>query len=230
MWQAQHRFKKAIELGQSESFKSFIHYNLASAQYEAKLYNDTKQTLEQVNVDLLNAGTRVKFHYLRALTFQRLGLSQESVRELLGASFLLESVSGATAEKTRRSYEIQIDLGLRAINDLSQLEDLYRDFPNAQLTEPVVCELASRSAKLNYSQPAETYYRVLVERFPNSPHYLEAVEFLLAEQNREVLQRFKTARSRNLPTRLFGIWRSGVYRQTFMGNLGLLVAVIFKGV
>jgi len=59
---------------------------------------------------------------------------------------------------------------------------------------------------------------------------LEAVEFLLAEQNREVLQRFKTARSRNLPTRLFGIWRSGVYRQTFMGNLGLLVAVIFKGV
>ena len=59
---------------------------------------------------------------------------------------------------------------------------------------------------------------------------LEAVEFLLTEQNREVLQRFKIARTRKLPGRLFGIWRSGVYRQTLMGNVGLLVAVIFKGV
>ncbi|WP_217436909.1 MULTISPECIES: glycosyltransferase family 2 protein [Pseudomonas] len=59
---------------------------------------------------------------------------------------------------------------------------------------------------------------------------LEAVEFLLAEQNREVLQQFKVARKRSLLGRLFGIWRCGVYRQTLMGNLGLLVAVIFKGV
>jgi glycosyltransferase involved in cell wall biosynthesis len=59
---------------------------------------------------------------------------------------------------------------------------------------------------------------------------LEAVEFLLATENRKMLQRFKIARSRNLPGRLFGIWRSGVYRQTLIGNLGLLVAVIFKRV
>lgn len=59
---------------------------------------------------------------------------------------------------------------------------------------------------------------------------LEAVEFLIAEQNRDVLQQFKFARSRNLPGRLLGIWRSGVYRQTLIGNVGLLVAVIFKGV
>ncbi|QXI16358.1 glycosyltransferase family 2 protein [Pseudomonas hamedanensis] len=59
---------------------------------------------------------------------------------------------------------------------------------------------------------------------------LESVEFLLAPQNREVLQRFKIARKRNLPGRLFGIWRSGIYRQTLMGNLGLLIAVISRGV
>nr|WP_265040166.1 glycosyltransferase family 2 protein [Pseudomonas sp. B21-053] len=59
---------------------------------------------------------------------------------------------------------------------------------------------------------------------------LDAIEHRLTETNREVLQRFKSARARNLPGRVIGIWRSGIYRQTFMGNVGLLVAAIFKGV
>ncbi|MEB0224707.1 glycosyltransferase family 2 protein [Pseudomonas sp. 5S1] len=59
---------------------------------------------------------------------------------------------------------------------------------------------------------------------------LDAIDYLLTETNREVLQRFKSARARNLPGRVIGIWRSGIYRQTFMGNVGLLVAAIFKGV
>ncbi|MCU7248708.1 glycosyltransferase family 2 protein [Pseudomonas koreensis] len=59
---------------------------------------------------------------------------------------------------------------------------------------------------------------------------LDSVDYLLAEPSLEVLRRFKAARNRSLPGRLLGMWRAGVYRQTLMGNLGLVVAVIFKGV
>ncbi|WP_207865507.1 glycosyltransferase family 2 protein [Pseudomonas sp. 58(2021)] len=59
---------------------------------------------------------------------------------------------------------------------------------------------------------------------------LDAVEFLLTEKNREVLRRFKAARSQSMPCRLIKMWRSGVYRQTLLGNLGLIVATIFKGI
>ncbi|UQS13052.1 glycosyltransferase family 2 protein [Pseudomonas sp. HS6] len=59
---------------------------------------------------------------------------------------------------------------------------------------------------------------------------LDTVEYLLTEKNREVLRRFKVARSQSMPGRLIGMWRSGVYRQTLLGNLGLVVATIFKGI
>ncbi|WP_426234011.1 glycosyltransferase family 2 protein [Pseudomonas sp. TWP3-2] len=59
---------------------------------------------------------------------------------------------------------------------------------------------------------------------------LETVERLLAEENREVLRRFAQARNRGVAGRVAGIWRSGVYRQTLLGNLGLAVAIIFKGI
>jgi glycosyltransferase involved in cell wall biosynthesis len=60
--------------------------------------------------------------------------------------------------------------------------------------------------------------------------HLEVVEHLLTEQNRKVLSQFKSARSRGLAGRITGIWRSGIYRQTLLGNLGLAVATIFKGI
>ncbi len=50
----------------------------------------------------------------------------------------------------------------------------------------------------------------------------------LSSENLALFNRFKTARQRSLIPRVFGIWRSGIYRQTPLGNLGLLVAAIFK--
>lgn len=57
---------------------------------------------------------------------------------------------------------------------------------------------------------------------------LEAHQSLLTEQNRQTLQRYAKARQQILPLRLIQVKRSGVYRQTLMGNLGLLFAATFK--
>ncbi|UXZ99321.1 glycosyltransferase family 2 protein [Pseudomonas phytophila] len=55
---------------------------------------------------------------------------------------------------------------------------------------------------------------------------LERVIGSLTHENRELLERFKLLRSDTLPRRLAGLKRSGIYRQTRLGNLGLIVAAV----
>lgn len=52
--------------------------------------------------------------------------------------------------------------------------------------------------------------------------------YLLTPKNQQVMDIFFTSRNKGLRARLFGLWKSGVYRQTFMGNVGLFVAALFK--
>jgi glycosyltransferase involved in cell wall biosynthesis len=51
---------------------------------------------------------------------------------------------------------------------------------------------------------------------------------LITPANRRVLDLFAAARTARLAKRLTCFWRSGVYRQTLLGNLGLLVAAVIK--
>ena len=51
---------------------------------------------------------------------------------------------------------------------------------------------------------------------------------LIQPKNREVLELFAKARCASLPKRLYYLRQSGVYRQTLLGNLGLLAATILK--
>jgi hypothetical protein len=51
---------------------------------------------------------------------------------------------------------------------------------------------------------------------------------LITPDNRRILDLFASARSAPLPMRLIDLWRSGVRRQTLLGNVGLLVAALFR--
>ena len=53
-------------------------------------------------------------------------------------------------------------------------------------------------------------------------------ERLITPDNRRVLELFAAARSAALPKRLARLRQSGVYRQTFLGNLGLLAAALLN--
>ena len=57
---------------------------------------------------------------------------------------------------------------------------------------------------------------------------LQEVQYLLTPENRNILNEFCTARNRWLIPRIRGTIRSGIYRQTLLGNLGLIAAVILK--
>lgn len=49
----------------------------------------------------------------------------------------------------------------------------------------------------------------------------------LTPKSRDILQRFAKARQMSLAPRLFHLKRSGIYRQTLLGNLGLIAAALF---
>jgi len=59
---------------------------------------------------------------------------------------------------------------------------------------------------------------------------LESLRHRLAEPQRTTLDEFKKARSGALLSRVRHYRRSGVFRQTFLGQLGLVVAIILKKV
>lgn len=59
---------------------------------------------------------------------------------------------------------------------------------------------------------------------------LESIDYRLSEENRSILNCFKEARVHRGLKRFWLLRRSGVYRQTFLGNLGLLLAAFFNGI
>ncbi|MEZ0148682.1 MAG: glycosyltransferase family 2 protein [Candidatus Reddybacter sp.] len=75
---------------------------------------------------------------------------------------------------------------------------------------------------------------ILKGRFQNwntiNINALRQSEKLLAPENRETLDIYTAARTRSILPRALGIWRSGVYRQTYMSNLGLFVATLLNKV
>lgn len=56
---------------------------------------------------------------------------------------------------------------------------------------------------------------------------LRKLQHKLTPENRETLERFAKARQMSLIPRLTHLKRSGIYRQTLFGNLGLIAAAIF---
>ena len=57
---------------------------------------------------------------------------------------------------------------------------------------------------------------------------LQQVRHLMTPENQVIFDAFCTARNRWLIPRILGVMRSGVYRQTLLGNLGLMAAVVLK--
>lgn len=59
-------------------------------------------------------------------------------------------------------------------------------------------------------------------------HALTGLRADMSDESRQVFDQFSAARKKAAPGRAYGIWRSGVYRQTLLGNLGLLAAALFN--
>jgi glycosyltransferase involved in cell wall biosynthesis len=57
---------------------------------------------------------------------------------------------------------------------------------------------------------------------------LRRLRSILTPQNQQILDQFAHAREQWMVPRLLGLKKSGIYRQTLLGNLGLIFAAVFK--
>jgi glycosyltransferase involved in cell wall biosynthesis len=57
---------------------------------------------------------------------------------------------------------------------------------------------------------------------------LQSIRPLLTEDNRDKLDDFAASRQGGMWARLTGLWSTGVYRQTVLGNLGLMAAAMLR--
>ena len=63
-----------------------------------------------------------------------------------------------------------------------------------------------------------------------NPAALKPIEHLLTAEHRETLDLFKRIREESFPRRLLTLYKSGLHRQTFLGNIGLVAAVVLRQV
>lgn len=54
------------------------------------------------------------------------------------------------------------------------------------------------------------------------------VKYLLNKENQAILDKFENSRNGALLSRVVGLWKLGIFRQTFLGNLALAFAIILK--
>lgn len=54
------------------------------------------------------------------------------------------------------------------------------------------------------------------------------VKYLLNKENQAILDKFENFRNGSLHHRVVGLWKLGIFRQTFLGNLALAFAIILK--
>ena len=57
---------------------------------------------------------------------------------------------------------------------------------------------------------------------------LQKVQHLMTAENQQVLEDFNTARQRWLGARLVGLKRTRIFRQTTLGNMGIVAAALIN--
>ncbi len=175
------QFQRAVELSPSDSFRSFVRYNLAAAQFETSQFPEAQSTLALVQPSQLDDDNRVKFLALRAKTALRLDDPAQAVRDYLQ---LARSVS---ATESQAGFASQLDGALQRIQTTGVLEPIYREFEDSPIADRALFRAGQLSFRAGQVEPAEEQLNRLISRYPTSPHLAEAQEILRALENRSVV-------------------------------------------
>lgn len=178
--------------GESSAYRQYVLYNLATAQYEARQKDETEKTLSEIQAENLVPETRLKFHYLKSLTFSAKGDSAAAAREILEASLLYEllppSKSAPEATQTpvlpdsEPAFRKQLQRSVDATSDLPTLEELSGSYSRSIYLDLILFRVATRALSEKQTSKAERALRTLVTNHPSSIHYSAAMEQLRALQ------------------------------------------------
>ncbi len=174
-------FKKSIETAPHPVFREYVMYNLAAAQFDAGLTDESAVTASQIRYENFDRDTRIKFHTLRGRLFLKQARSADAARETLAAARLID------VAVVRTAYGLQLDQSLQGISDLAQLEALYRENEESPLADLLLYRLGSMEIGQGNVGSGESRLKKLLSDFPDSPHSLEARQLLQASANQHVV-------------------------------------------
>ena len=168
--QAQHYFKRALT-SPDHRFRQFVLYNYAASLVETQNYIEALASLDEINPELLDPATRVKFHYLRAQLKTNTGAPLDAVRDLLIGFPLIppqSAVTQAAPESQAVLYQKQLEMSVKAVKDYNSLEVLLREHPNHALSPFVLYRMAETASETGRSGLAEAHLRTILNQYPES--------------------------------------------------------------
>ncbi len=183
--QAMTKFRRALEVSDSDDIlREYVLYNLASAQFQAGQNGDVQTTLDSMTPSRLDLHTKLKFFFLKSLLNERLSLPALAARDLLDGSMTFTEI---TPDRTLASYQTQLSQVLALITNPSPVEELYSNYSSSPLADLLLFRLGVLSKANDQTDSAERHFKNLITKFPESPHYLEAADFVRAIQHSSIV-------------------------------------------
>ncbi len=178
-------FKRALQAqGTSRTFKQYVLYNLAKAQFDAGLHEEAEISASQIPGESLDRENRLKLHYLKSKIYSRRQLHLEAIREILTASRLLTDVQIEGTREATHSFVGLLSQSLDQVGAPDILESLYREFESSPLADLVLYRIAQSEIAMGNRAQAEFHLRTLMNRFPESRHYSDAASMLTTAEAR----------------------------------------------
>ena len=173
-------FKRAIELSSSQpSFRQYILYNLATAEFAANRIENAQESLSLVQLDLLDTGNKLKVYHLKGSIYEKKFLPLEAARQLLTAGRLLSKTgSPALPSEYRRTLNQHLNQTLTSILEISPLQQLYHEFEDSSVVDAVLFQLGAKEVSSGNAGNGEVHLRSLLTQFPQSPYLTQAAELL----------------------------------------------------
>jgi branched-chain amino acid transport system substrate-binding protein len=192
--QAIHQFNLGIQGGPegppSHSFRSYLLYNRAVAEYEARQPDNVTQTLLETDYSQFDPGTLFKFHFLNAQALQKISRYPDSANEILKAAKVLERMGMERPENQNSHQSLRQSLvrvllaidGAAGNEETDLIQKLYDENLQSSLADELLFSLGRKSLIENKLGLAEKSFRDLIARHPTSPRYDQASKHLSSIQ------------------------------------------------
>ncbi len=182
-------FKRALAAaGSNRTFRLYVQYNLAKAQFDAGQLEDAEISTSQISIESLDRENRLKLHYLKSKIYSRRQLHLEGIREILTASRLLTDVQIEGTREATNSFVALLNTSLEQVNAPDVLESLYKEFDTSPLADLILYRLAQTEIASGNRSQAEFHLRTLMSRFPESRYYSDASGMLRTAEVRAPIQ------------------------------------------
>jgi branched-chain amino acid transport system substrate-binding protein len=180
-------FKKAIELDTKNTLGSYVLYNLATAQYQLGQIDDAQTQLQKILLENLDKWNRVKIHYLKSKIYIKKNLPMEAARECFSAGRLFNLVKTSESNEAQTAFTVILDQSLARIRKMPVYEALFKEYEDSIFADRLLFQMGSEEIALGNPGAGEVHLKNLINRFPNSAYYAQALDLIKSAQTASVV-------------------------------------------